>query len=234
MIRMLFNTLAILTLLAAPLLGHVPQNSGDTSSSSAPHFYPLEGRHNIQLNLGLSNNFGVHNEVGPGSVTNSVKMEGFVGSIGYYYWINQYFSVGVNIGVMGSEVITSTNFTGEYTQTSSVVPILFGFKVHPVTMTQRNNLRPYLSVLAGPFIGSIVENYVSNRVENSVYTETSPGAHFELGLDWSISNLFVLGVGAGYYYVSEFDNPIGGKTDYSSANFSFSFGILLGKTKTIK
>jgi hypothetical protein len=234
MIRIQFVGILILSLLILPLRGQEAQNTRNDVSASGSHFYSLEGRHNIQLNVGLSSNFGVHNEISSGSITNSVKVEGFMGSIGYYYWISQYLSVGLNIGVMGSDVTTSTNLTGEYNQTSSVIPILFGFKIHPVTMMGKNTLRPYLSVLAGPFVGSVVENYACTRIENSVYTETSPGAHFGLGMDWSISNLFVLGMGAGYYYVSEFDNPIGDKTDYSSANFSFTFGILLGRTRAVK
>jgi len=59
-------------------------------------------------------------------------------------------------------------------------------------------------------------------------SETALGARLGLGMDFFLGKLFTFGVGLGYHWVSEFENPIGSEKDYSSPEFSLSFGIAFG------
>jgi hypothetical protein len=204
------------------------ENVGSLGANSP---YLLSGRHNIQLGIGFLSSIGVRNEVSPSAVVSSVESDGFIGSISYNYWIKQNVAVNVSVGVLSSKVSNSVIRSEVINEVSSVVPILFGFKYQPFELTDDNVLRPYIIASFGPFVGSSVRNKAGWNTENSTFTEMALGSHLGVAVDWSISRLFVLGIGAGYYLVSDFDENIGGKTNYSSPDFSLSLGIVFGRGK---
>lgn len=231
----LFKKLVIIfsILYIAPISAQATSTAENTETSGAKDMYLLNGRHNIQLRVGFLSSVGVKNEVSPSGVVNSVESDGFMGSVSYNYWIRQNVAVNASAGVLSSKVSNSVIGSEAINEVSSVVPVLFGFKYQPFKLTDDDVLRPYIIASFGPFIGSSVKNQAGRNTENSIFTEMALGSHLGVAVDWSISRLFVLGVGAGYYLVSDFDENIGGETNYSSPDFSLSIGIVLGKGKSI-
>lgn len=191
--------------------------------------YSLSGKHNIRVGIGFLSDVGVRNEVSPSGVANSVGSDGFLGSVTYNYWTRQNIAVSISSGMLSSKVSNSVTISGTLNEVSSVVPILFGIKYQPFKLADDDILRPYILASFGPFISSSVKSQTGLNTENSVFSETALGAHLGVAFDWSISKIFVLGVGAGHYFVSDFENSIGGENNYSSPEFSLSIGILLGK-----
>jgi len=221
----LFNRLTLVFL----IICFIPLSIPAMNPIENPNSYSLKGKHNIQIGIGFLSDIGVRNKVSSSGVINTVGAEGFLGSFTYNYWIRQNLAVGISSGSLSSKVSNSVIISGVLNEVSSVVPILFGFKYQPFKLTDDEVLRPYILASFGPFIGSSVKSQSGLKVENGVFSEMAPGAHLGVAIDWSISRLFVVGVGAGHYIVSDFDNSIGGETNYSSPEFSFSIGILLGK-----
>ncbi len=189
------------------------------------------GKHHIQLGVGLLSDYGVESEVSFGSVSNVVGGEGFFGSVAYDYWIDHNLAIGVSVGLIGSEVSTSVSGARVSVETASVVPLMFGIKYQPWRISGSNAVRPFVFASAGPFVGSGTRTRAGVIIGNETFTETVLGSNFGLGADVVLSRLFVLGVRAGYYLVSDFDSPIGSQKNYSSPEFTLSFGILLGKGK---
>lgn len=223
----LFNKLTIVFL----IISFIPLSSQAMSPIENLNSYSLKGKHNIQIGIGFLSDIGVRNRVSSSGVINTVEADGFLGSFTYNYWTRQKLAVSVSGGSLSSKVSNSATVSGVLNEVSSVVPILFGFKYQPFKLTNDEVLRPYILASFGPFIGSSVKSQSGLKVENGVFSETALGAHLGVAIDCSISKLFVIGVGAGHYFVSDFDRSIGGETNYSSPEFSLSIGILLGKGK---
>ncbi len=63
------------------------------------------------------------------------------------------------------------------------------------------------------------------------YSETALGSRIGVGADLALSKLFTLGVGVGYYLVTDFERRVGSEKNYSSPDFSLSFGVVFGRGK---
>jgi len=69
------------------------------------------------------------------------------------------------------------------------------------------------------------------NIESESYSETALGSRLGVSMDLLLGKWFTLGVGAGYYLVTDFERPIGSEKNYSSPEFSLSFGMIFGKGK---
>jgi hypothetical protein len=186
-----------------------------------------QGKHNIQLSIGLLSNYGVETETSTGGLTNIAGGDGFLGSVIYSYWFRDDLAFGVSVGVIGSEVSNSVNGSRASLETSSVLSVLFGIKYQPLVMNLSESMKPYIFASIGPFIGSATRSFTGPGLENQTYSETALASHFGLGMDFVLSRLFVAGLSVGYYLATDFDRPIGQQKNYSSPEFAFSIGILL-------
>ncbi|KPL03980.1 MAG: hypothetical protein AMJ90_02385 [candidate division Zixibacteria bacterium SM23_73_2] len=192
----------------------------------------MRGKHGTALNAGILGGVTVANEVSVGGVTNSVEERGFLGSIAYTYWIENDLAVNFSLGLFSMDVTNSVQGSEVSTETATVVPLLFGVKYQPFKLTDSDVLRPYVLASVGPFFGSATINRVgANIVESESYSETALGSRLAVGIDLSLSKLFTLGAGAGYYLVTDFKKRIGSEKNYSSPEFSLSFGIVFGRGK---
>lgn len=189
----------------------------------------MRGKHGTALNAGILGGVTVANEVSVGGVTNSVEERGFLGSIAYTYWIENDLAVNFSLGLFSMDVTNSVQGSEVSTETATVVPLLFGVKYQPFRLTASDVLRPYVAASVGPFFGSQTMERVGVNVETEVYSETALGSRVGVGVDLLLSKWFTLGVGGGYYFVSDFERPIGSEKNYSSPEFSLSFAIAFGR-----
>jgi hypothetical protein len=191
----------------------------------------LRGKHSIALGIGLLGKMTVRNEVSAGGVTNSVEEREFLGSIAYTYWLENNLGFNFSLGVLGIDVTNSVKGSEVSTETGTVLPMLFGVKYQPFRLTTSDVLRPYVLASVGPLFGSATMNRVGVKIESESYLEAALSSRLGVGMDLLLSKWFTLGVGAGYYLVTDFERPIGSEKNYSSPEFSLSFGIILGNGK---
>lgn len=189
----------------------------------------LRGKHSISLSAGILGGMTVTNEVSAGGETNTVVGNEFLGSIAYTYWLENNLAVNVSLGLLSMDVTNSVQGSEVSTETATVVPLLFGVKYQPFRLTASDVLRPYVAASVGPFFGSQTMERVGVNVETEVYSETALGSRVGVGVDLLLSKWFTLGVGGGYYFVSDFERPIGSEKNYSSPEFSLSFAIAFGR-----
>ena len=184
----------------------------------------LRGKHSISLSAGILGGVTVENEVSPNGEITSVVGEEFLGSIGYTYWLENDLATKFCIGLLSLDVTNSVQGSEVSTETATVVPLLFGIKYQPFRLTESDVLKPYVTASVGPFFGSETMNRAGVNTETEVYSETAIGSHLGAGVDLLLSKWFTLGVGGGYYFVSDFERPNGSEKNYSGPEYSLSFG----------
>jgi len=195
------------------------------SESSEKTF--LKGRSGIDLHIGLYDNTGVTKISISQEVFTTNASTGFMGSISYQYWFEDYLSLGVSLGALVINATTSAQATDVSTETATVAPLIIGINYYPLQASQQSTVLPYLSGFFGPYIGVYSRNEIETIVvESETIVETAFGARLGAGLDFLIADIFKLGVGVDYHFVTDFSRPIGGKTNYSGPSYSLTFGFV--------
>lgn len=216
--------LLIAILLFITSLNLQAQVSADNSNNNSS-VYDLTRIHSIELNAGLLSSYTAGTEVTLNGVTTKSSSKGFLGALAYTYWFNGSTGLNVSIGASSVNAEVSSGITGASVESATVIPFLIGIKYQPFTITTRNDIRPYLYLLAGPYIGiaSDVKAGLTTGVES--YTETALGSRIAAGLDISLSRLFTLGFSAGYRAVTDFERRIGTEKNHSTPDFTLNFGV---------
>jgi hypothetical protein len=166
-----------------------------------------------------------------GNVTTKSESNGFLGSVGYTYWVEDEWGITFRAGVSDVDATVSTNGSGTLVESATVVPVLLGVKYQPVRLIDSDVMRPFASVSAGPYVGSASEVRTGATTVVEARTESALGSRLAVGLDIRLSRLFRLGFAGGYHFVADFENRIGSEKNYSGPEFSLSFGIVFGKGK---
>jgi len=202
------------------------QFNGFAQSESSETTF-LKGRSGIDLHIGLYDNTGVTKiSVSPELVTTNAST-GFMGSISYQYWFEDYLSVGVSLGALVINASTSTQTADVSTESATVAPLIVGINYYPLQTSQPSTVLPYLSGYIGPYIGIYSRNAIQTTVvESETIVETAFGARLGAGLDFLIADIFKLGIGIDYHFITEFSRPIGGETNYSCPSYSLTFGFV--------
>lgn len=208
-----YSFLFALLLLALPL----------TAAAQQPTPY---GRHNLTIQLGLLNHATAETSVSVGAT--DTRVNGFAGSLAYAYWVKPDWAAIVSVGVLDAKVGTAVAVGVVDTESAVVAPLLFGVKYAPI-LGPRSSVRPYVSGAAGPYIGSASVTEVGFGVRSETITETAFGFRAMAGADWYAGRHFVIGFGAGYHFVSDFDQPIGSDKNYSGPEFSVGVGFVFGR-----
>jgi hypothetical protein len=200
--------------------------SGDRPASNS-----LRGKHHIEITAGLLSEVSATQEVTAGNVTTKSESNGFLGSVGYTYWVENEWGITFRAGVSDVDATVSTNGSGTLVESATVVPVLFGVKYQPTRLIDSDVMRPFASVSVGPYVGSASEVRTGITTVVEARTETALGSRLAAGLDIRLSRLFRLGFAGGYHFVADFENRIGSEKNYSGPEFSLSFGIVFGKGK---
>lgn len=229
----LFKTVVVISLMAFPIsvMGQTLLTPEETESAERSASNSLRGKHGIELTAGLLSEISATQEVSAGGVTTKSKADGLIGSIGYTYWFENDWGITFSVGVSDADATTSVSDAGTSVISAVVVPMLFGVKYQPSGLLNSDAVRPYVSASVGPYSGfsSEVRTGVTTVVE--ARSETALGSRLAIGIDVSLSRLFRVGFAGGYRFVTDFEHRIGSEKNYSSPEFSLSFGIVFGKGK---
>lgn len=231
MIMSVFKAVTVILLMIFPLsvMAQTLSAAEKTEYANQSISNSLGGKHSIALSAGILGGVTVTNEVSASGEITSVVGNEFLGSIGYIYWLENNLAVNFSVGLLSMDVTNSVQGSEASSQTATVVPLLFGVKYQPFRVTESDVLRPYVAASVGPFFGTETLSRAGVNAETEVYSETALGSRLAAGMDLSLGKLFTLGLGAGYYLVSDFERPIGSEKNYSSSEFSMSLGIVFGK-----
>lgn len=229
----LFKTAVVISLMVFPVsvMGQTLPTPQETEPADRPASNSLRGKHYIEVTAGLLSGFTSTTEVSAGGVTTGSEANGFLGSIGYTYWVENDWGITISAGVSDVDATVSTSGSGTSVIAAEVMPILFGVKYQPSGLIDSDVLRPYASVSAGPYLGSSSEVRTGITTVVEARSEAALGSRLAIGVDLSLFKWFKLGFAGGYHFVTDFENPIGSEKNYSTPEFSLSFGIVLGKGK---
>ena len=229
----LFKALVVISLMAFPIsvMGQTLPTPDETASADRPVSNSLRGKHCIEVTAGLLSGITSTTEVSAGNVTTKSETDGFIGSIGYTYWFENDWGITFSVGVSDVDATVSTSDSGTSVISAVVVPMLFGVKYQPSGLIDSDVVRPYASVSAGPYLGSSSEVRTGPFTVVGARSETALGSRLAIGVDLSLFRWFNLGFAGGYHFVTDFENPIGSEKNYSTPEFSLSFGIVFGKGK---
>ena len=189
------------------------------------------GKHNIQLNAGLLSEMRAENEVYFGSVKVDNQASGFLGSIAYFYWLEDNLAFTVSAGAIGADVSTSVDIGEVTTESAIVIPLLFGIKYQPFRFTDSQVMRPFIAASVGPYMGFASNVRTGLTIGTETVKETVLGGHLACGLELFPWRFLNTGFSIGYHLVGDFNRRIGADTNYSGPEFSLFIGVLLGRGK---
>lgn len=223
--RFLHWKLVLIPLLFVPttILGQEVEQQTDVA------IYSLKGRHSIDISFGLLSDLNSSASVTIGGVHTRSSGNGFLGSVIYAYWLEDELAVSINVGVQNADAQISVSGLNVVTESAVIIPVLFGVKYQVFRITEHNNFRPYVSVSVGPYFGFASNVRTGYGVSSESISEAALGSRFACDFDLLVSRRFKLGIGVGYRFVSDFSHRIGTEKNYSSPEFSVSFGFILGR-----
>lgn len=144
---------------------------------------------------------------------------GFGGKISFNHYISKNVSLSITSGIISANSIV-TIFK---TQTISIIPLLMGAKYFPNLLSYNTAIRPYLQGSLGMMFGyqSGIES-----LNVGVQTQTAFGSYLGFGSDLIFGSLVKLTSDIGYNFMSDFQEPIGGRKNYNGVVFSIGFGFM--------
>jgi outer membrane protein W len=208
------NVRIILPALAALVLTYSPSQAQDLQ---------LKGSSSIELNVGLWSAFQASNVVSTSGVQTEAKIGAFVGGIFFSHWLQEYLSVTLSAGLLAGKASSTVNVRSVTQHVSSVVPLLLGVRYYVFESAADGQIRPYLSAAVGPYIGSEVNNTL---LAQETRTETAFGGRLGAGIDFFVSNHFKLGANTGYHLMTDFDAPVGARSNYNGGDLTLGLGYM--------
>jgi outer membrane protein W len=189
----------------------------------------LAKRHQIELLMGGWNQVTDNRtEVGPEGVETTVGSNGFVGGIAYGHWLQEDLAFRISAGLMAASIDVETSAAGVSTDFAAVVPVLFGMRYYFLKSTRGEQFRPFVGASAGSFVGSQETIRTGVTVTTESRTEVALGGEAEAGVSILLSNRVMATIAAAYDFLTDFDQPIGGSSNYSGPQITLGISLLLG------
>ena len=231
--KSMLRAVLVISLMIFPIsaVGQTLPTPQETEPGDRPVSNSLRGRHCIEVTAGLLSEISATQEVTAGNVTTKSEANGFLGSVGYTYWVENDWGITFSVGVSDMDASVSTSGSGTSVIAAEVMPILFGVKYQPSGLIDSDVARPFASVSAGSYLGSSSEVRTGVTTVVEARSETALGSRLVVGVDLSVFRWFKLGFAGGYHFVTDFEDRIGSEKNFSGPEFSLSFGIVFGKGK---
>jgi hypothetical protein len=175
--------------------------------------YAVEGRNRLELRLGMWRT-GENGTVSP-----LVGADDVVGGLQYTRYLKENLSI--TFGIEGVEVQDVGGLNGAV---SNIAFIPVGVRWNPFSFGRQSDaIKPFVAAGLGPVIGESVSGYAGER------TSATVGSYLRGGADFHFARSFAIGVDAGYNWLADFDQPVGGRRNYSGFSMSLGLGVLFGR-----
>ena len=197
--------------------------SASTSAQS------LDKRHQIELRIGgWSQVTDTRTAVGPSGVMTTVGTNGFIGGLAYGHWLKEELAFRITGGLMAAHIDVQSTVAGVSTDFAAVVPLLFGMRYYFPRSTVGGQFRPFAGAGVGMVIGSheIIQTGVTVVTESR--SEAAFGGEVEAGVNILLSKSVLATVAFAYDFMTDFDAPIGGSSNYSGPQMTMGISLLLG------
>jgi hypothetical protein len=189
----------------------------------------MHGRSRLELRLGFGFRTNTGTSVGAGGIETKTEAAGLLGGFNYARWTSEVLAYTVGLGVLSVDAETSVGAGGVETRSAVVVPILVGLRRYLSGSDPESGVRPFGSVEAGPFIGHESATSVGASIGVESRSQTAFGGRLGAGIDFG-SGRVSFGVHAGYDLMTDFSEPIGGKSNHSGFEFGLAVGLQFGST----
>ena len=209
----LFRTVALLSLVLAAPTGVVFGQPG-----------PLRGSSSFEVNIGLWNEVQAGQQLAVSGIKQSAKASGFIGGVGYSYWMREYLAVTVGASLLSAEASSTISLSNIQQRANSVVSVLIGMRYFLPHPEPEDRVRPFAAVGIGSYIGSEAENSLFSQ---SAHSESVLGGRIGVGIDALLGSWFKLGANVGYNVMSDFKTPVGARNNFNGYDMSFGFGFVL-------
>jgi len=187
----------------------------------------MSGRSRIELRLGVGFRTNTGTSVGAGGIETNTEAAGLLGGFTYAHWTSEVLAYTVGLGVLSVDAKTSVGTGGVETRSAVVVPILVGLRRYLSVSNPESGVRPFGSVEAGPFIGHESATTVGSSIGVESRSQTAFGGRLGAGLDLGTGRV-IFGVYAGYDLMTDFSEPVGGKSNHSGFELGLAVGLRFG------
>jgi hypothetical protein len=163
--------------------------------------------------------------VTPGTVTTNYDGNGVMGGIGFGRWLQEDVALVLSVRGLNVDGETTVSYLGVTNRNASVSFLGLGARYYPLRSSRESNIRPYLTLLAGPVFGYEGRNVSGLLVINEENTETALGGHVGVGVTFLLGRLVYMGAEAGASLMTDFQNQISDRINYSTGEFGLIVGV---------
>lgn len=181
----------------------------------------FKSRHVICVSGGMKLNSSTSTTVSTEKISTETAM---IGSIGYEFLFDEYWSINLSLGIFSAE--SNVSFTG--ISNISITNFLVGVRYYPDFLRVGSVGRSYAGLNIGGFVGSGSQQTIGPiYVGVGSVSENRFGGQFSVGMDFTLSTWLKIGPMISYYFMSDFEKLIGQSKNYSGPALSLNFGVLL-------
>ena len=159
------------------------------------------------------------------NVKTEVSGGGFAGSLTFSRWLENDIAFTLSFGGLLAEASSSTELFSVTEHVVSIFPIILGIRYSLIPISQVSGLRPYIAAGVGPYFGIEARNEVGFTIEQEAKYLATFGGNIGFGVDFLLWRHFAIVASGCYHFLSDYNEPLGGKSNFSGAEFKIGFAI---------
>lgn len=180
-----------------------------------------------ELDIGLwTAGSDVGSQVSSTGVNCSYSGSGFTGGLTFGRWVSEGTLLTMTFSGLDVGSESTVQSCTVAAKTSVVSRIQMGANYYLPRMG--HGFRPYISLAAGPIVAYEGRTEAGTTVIAESRSEVAFGLRPGLGFDVPVSRTVLVGMGAGMNLMTDFDNPVNGRTNYSGGEFQMRIGWMFG------
>jgi hypothetical protein len=178
------------------------------------------GRTLVAVGVGLTGN----RDASADASKLSARGNGQVASLAVTHFVKSSVAIDISAAVLDENDFVS----GTRAHHEEVSPVLFGVNWSPASLAVSSELRPFVSLVAGPYIHQMDDAAVTGARASM---QTVLGARLGAGANWYVARHFALQVEGDYHAVPAFDAVDGVRRNVSGFTLSLGLGVAWGGVK---
>lgn len=191
----------------------------------------VSGRYLLGFQMGMWNNANPPVVPAPTSpsTTAHASLTSLSGGVQLLRFLREDFAVGIGLHPMLATLDSTSEEGSSVSNSRMAMSLPFIARWSPIRrISTRHAVVPYIGVKFGPMFGADVTSVTGTTEYVDAGVKTSVGGLLEAGADVRVSRAWVVGVSGGYNWSGRFPNRNGSRSRYAGAEFSATFGLLLG------
>jgi len=189
--------------------------------------FAVSGRNRLDLRLGM---WRIASSPPTGTIVAGASTVDLLGSLQYTRFLREDLALTLGASVLPGSSGTTVSSEGVFAGDRTIVAVPLGLRWNPMRKDlHARAVKPYIALALGPVIGTGNGASVSARgVYAGDLTEVTVGGHVGGGVDFHLSGAFSLGLSAGYNWMADFADPVGGRSNYGGFELTLNVGWLFG------